>query len=295
MDACRRSRVGASRQDRLAGLHMLNVYVCFNQISYVVACEHARSLPEVGSIVLVDRQRVVTQERYADLHHRALTRWGLTRTLPAVAFRRASRVYVPHDQGGRLVRMLRRSAGSYGLIDDGLDTLRDRPRNIDPTRLQASTELLTFTDYDPPAHWTKDLKLARACGLTLLSEDERAPADCSGLKVLCVESPGLDIERLLPTLGEPAGRVGVFVHGNIHKRGKVPDACVRLDGGAKSIERTLFNFSGAVHCGETMVTAFLLHCPRTAQLTVHLSRRQYDNLQCLHERFRAQGVELRIE
>lgn len=263
-------------------------YVCYNQLTYLVACEHVLSAGSASrATILVAPERVTPQPRYTAVLHRPLSRRQLLIAWLRCVFAGPRVVYIPHHNTRRLVRMLASAAASTRLVDDGLDTLRDRPHHIDINELPKIDELLTFQDYTELPRWTERVAVKRVCALEILLQDVRPALPTAALKAVIVESPGVDMTRLDALTRARPDEMFVFVHGNPNKRTPLPAALRRSQPDAYSIERTIVGFEGDVVAGETMVSVFVAHCARKSRLILQLSRPQYDNLACLHARFRA--------
>jgi len=258
-------------------------YICYNQVSYLVASEHARRSGSHNALVLFAPERVQVQARYSAVRHRRLNRLHLALACMAGWFR-STTIYVPHHRTSRLVAVLMRIADSVRLIDDGLDTLRESPNNIDVRRVHEFDEFLTFHDYPRLASWTDGLAVNRVCGLAELSQDERPPMPCSGYKTIVVQSPGVDLPEVQTESAEPLRSTIVFLHSNPAKRGQIPLGYSQVVlGAAFSLERTVNEFAGTVISGETMVTVQALFQPHQCDLIVQMSRSQYENLKALHD------------
>lgn len=270
-------------------------YVCYNQVSYVVACEHAMRNDPSRATLLIDAARVATQARYLQsLRHMPIAR----RQVMVVCLRSLLRpisLYVPHRRFGWMMRLLTRLAGSLGLVDDGLDTLRERPKNIDAGSIADFSELLTFEDYESLASWTRSLKVHRVCPLSRLVDDVRPALSKLGARALVVQSPGVEISSAASELNVSPGEVMVLLHSNPHKRDEVPQQYPSRLTRDCSIEKTVLAFDGPVLTGETMVTVVALYLKRPSRLIVALSAAQYANLQCLHARLSADGVRLVLD
>ncbi len=273
----------------------LTFYVCYNQVSYVVACEHALRVDPSSARLLIDSARVWTQPRYAkSLAHRELDNWQVMLAC-LLSFMQPVALYVPHRRFGLMMRALCRLADSLGLVDDGLDTLREKPKNIDVDSLGDFTELLTFEDYESLASWTRGLKDRRVCALSRLLEDIRPELASGGARALVVQSPGVRPSSAALELGVAPHEVLMLLHSNPNKRGDVPPGYASQSARDCSIEKTVLGFDGPVLTGETMVTVVALYLRRGADLVVELTAEQYANLKCLHGRLSTAGVRLLLD
>jgi len=269
-------------------------YVCYNQVSYVVACEHALRTNPSRATLFIDRTRVAMQPRYAyALAHRQLGHWYVMFACIRSLLQPIT-LYVPHRRFGLMLRVLSRLAASLGLLDDGLDTLRERPKNIDVFSLADFSELLTFEDYECLASWTSGLPDIRVCPLSKLVTDFRPKLSVNGARALVVQSPGVDLASAASGFGMTPEEVLVILHSNPNKRGDAPPKYQSRGARDCCIEKTVLSFEGPVLTGETMVTVVALYLRQRAELVVELSTSQYDNLKCLHSRFASDRVRLTV-
>lgn len=264
-------------------------YVCLNQVSYVIACEHATLHP--GGTILADPGRVRLEQRYRHVD----TKWLVRRTLVACLLRSLVRrpvlLYLPHRRTGRLVLALAALAVEVHLIDDGLDTLRDVPRNIELDSFGVAVQLLTFADYLVAGAWTRRVTLVRVCALSVLLDDERPPLETAGFDTVVVESPGVGAG-----VEAAAGRTLYVAHPSRHKKASPPPGTTVTNARFCSLEKALVAFEGTIVVGETMVLVVLLFAARSpeARLQVHLTGTQHANLRSLHDRLSGRGVDLRL-
>jgi hypothetical protein len=265
-------------------------YVCYNQVSYTVACENALQTDPHLAVLLVAPDRIYAQARYAHMVHRPLSRLQLARACLAAWLDRQSTLYTPHHRTPRLVRWLARLSGRVCLVDDGLDTLREQPRNVDCRQLGGIDELITFTDYAQLARWTAGLDVRRVCRLADLGQDDRPAMDVRGVETLVVESPGVDLSRT----ASPSEGLLVVTHSNPDKRAAVPAGCRSARADGCSLERTVAAFDGALVVGESMVLVFALHRPPRGRLHVQLKRASYENLVALHGLLARADVQLEL-
>ncbi len=260
----------------------IDIYVCYNQITYVVACEHATATATRSKVIAFDGERVVRQGRYADLNHIDIRHRYSRLKLLSMVVSFSTALYVPHLRGGRLIKFLAASAQRIILIDDGLDTLRDVPKNIGYRDIRRVEGLITFRDYRVVGSWARDLPISAVCPLSTLADDERPTADLTGLKVVIVESPGVHGDSVLRDLNSVSSEVGFFPHSNVRKRLIEAGEFRLLDGKQNSIERSLAGFQGTVITGASMVTVFLLHCHPDTRMKILLQREDFLNLSSMH-------------
>ena len=271
----------------------IRYYICLNQISYLMACEHCAQAGFEGSVVLIDPARVREQSRYANCVTRPISRIVVLQCILRSALRRPDTVYVPHHRAGRLIAKLSSLARRTHFLDDGMDTLRDRPKAIDLDRIPSGAELLTFSDYSQLGAWTRRVTPVRICSLEVLGQDDREPLDAREFATVVIESPGILADSPDHSRGE---RVLYVTHPSSFKNTKPPSGAVVLRSDKNSLERTLANFAGRVVVGETMILPYLLHRARNPELRleVELSQAQHRNLSALHDLLRVNCARLTI-
>lgn len=270
-------------------------YVCYNEVSYVVAAEHAlRSSAADDPTILYASERIKVRKQYEGLRHRPLTRTQLALACIRLAMSSRSVVYVPHHRTPRSVAWLLRRASSWALVDDGLDTLRERPKNIDVDALTQRPSLLTFTDYSQLAGWTRGVDVVRVCSLSKLAREHDDRLDLGAYRTIIIDSPGVDPSHLPAAVNRDPATLLVFVHGNPNKRGAVREDSTTAAAGRYSLEKAISDFEGEVVCGESMATVYALHCACKCRLTIQLRRAQHDNLAALHGLIGSSGARLQI-
>jgi hypothetical protein len=270
-------------------------YVCYNQVSYTLACEHALSSATRTSTILYATDRLSIDSRYKGLCHRRLCRSELVKAWLIATVRRDTTLYLPHWRGGRLIGALAQAASTVGMLDDGLDTLRAHPKNIHNRDLVPGTEFLTFTDYPRLADWTLDLNITRVCGLETLAAGDRPAASTDGVRAIVVESPGIDVAAALAHCGAAPSQVLFFSHGNPAKRLTRPSGMLAASAGEFSIERTVSAFEGLIYCGESMVAVFALLRATRVKLVVQLTQAQAQNLAIVLPWIRQAGAVLQVQ
>jgi hypothetical protein len=270
---------------------MREIFFCLNQVSYVLAGEQLRRRSPAGSLIAIAAQRVSRQARFRDLHTVDISRAGTLRTTLAAIASSRTRTFVPHQKTGRLIQLCARVAGETALIDDGMDTLRDVPHNLDLARLPGVRQLVTFSDYHLVGRWAAGLQRIASVPLAVLAEDDRPAFDLGAFDTVIVESPGIGApDRFL------SGR-GLYVrHPSPVKQRSPPAGMALFPSGTHGLEKSLQGYRGRVVVGESLLLPFLLASADRAQrrLVVQLSRRQYDNLTALHEALAGPAVTLEV-
>jgi len=264
----------------MARAGMIDIFVCTNEVNYTVALGELRRRPR-PSLLVFDPFRCDTRPAratwqmalgpWADRIARNLGRLGLLRT-----------AHVPHLRfRPRLLREVQR-ARCVAYLDDGLDTLRRQPQNIDLTALPAQrADFLTFHEYSELPAWLRAFEVRKVCSLRELAHAGRRPIDLAGIDHLFVESPGLDAGELIAALGIDPKRALCVRHPVPHKRGTLPAQCASVEGRGHDLEATLLTARGIdLYFGSTMAAVFALVTQASTDNRIHvqLDAAQHANL-----------------
>lgn len=264
------------------GRGITRVVFCPNQIAATLALGMARSLatPQRLEVVFWSGRCDVSAlqahgvpcypySRAACL--KILLRHGLTGKIECV---------LPHRRLGRVINGFAAVCSSIAIVDDGLDTLRDTPRNIDPAEFPAGTTYYTFTYPGTLGRWLGRFEVRRVANLSMLAETGRPQMELRGVRRLVVESPPLEGIQAELDLGN-AGTL-VVLHSNVNKRTLKWPGMRTVNGADMSIEGSLSQFEGEVVTGETMVAVYALSIAQRAfSLKIHLTAAQAANLEPL--------------
>ena len=259
----------------------MDLFVCTNEVNYTVALGELRQRPR-SSLLVFDPVRCdkratggawqVPQGAWVDRVVRILGRLRLLDT-----------AYVPHLRfSPRLLREVRR-ARRLAYLDDGLDTLRRQPHNIDTTAPPSERpSFLSFSEYvDLPA-WLDAFDVRRVCSLRDLAHaGHRKPIDLMGIDHLFIESPGLDAGEVIAALGVDPSRALCVRHPVPHKRVALPGQCATVEGRAHDLEATLLAARGLdLYFGSTMAAVFALVTEAAVHNRIHvqLDDAQHANL-----------------
>jgi hypothetical protein len=269
---------------------MRELFFCLNQVSYVLATGYLVSQPALQGAIRFDIRRVRPLPRFKRLHSAAISPGRTVCAAASAIVAGPTRAWVPHERTGRLIQWCARACSETALIDDGMDTLRDVPKNLDLARMPGVSTLLTFADYRVVGRWATGLQHIAGAALAALADDDRPAFDLRPYRTVIVESPGVAAQRF-------AGDRALYVpHPSPIKRLASPPACSLFPAHTHSLEKSLLSFRGRVVVGETMLLPFLLATRHDGlrELIVTLTRQQYGNLTALHGDLVAAGVSLEL-
>jgi hypothetical protein len=250
---------------------MIDIFVCTNEVNYTVALGELRRHPR-PSLLVFDPFRCDTRPArrvwqmplgpWADRIARNLGRLGLLGT-----------AHVPHLRfRPRLLREVQR-ARRIAYLDDGLDTLRRVPQNIDLTALPAQrARFLTFSEYRELPQWLQAFDVRKVCSLRDLAHaGDRTPIDLARIDHLFIESPGLDAGELIAALGVDPQRTLCVRHPVPHKRGTLPALCASVEGRGHDLEATLLAARDIdLYFGSTMAAVFALVTEASTRNRIHV-------------------------
>jgi hypothetical protein len=130
-----------------------------------------------------------------------------------------SAIYVPHHRLPRILTFIYYKATSRFLIDDGMDTLRDKPRNITVGRLSEVDAYFSFTELRGFPKWMPRSQVRAITSMNRLSVQDKLVSDyLLSYDYFFFESPGLDVGELIEMMGIPTEKALVFPHPVLAKR-----------------------------------------------------------------------------
>jgi hypothetical protein len=271
------------------------VVFCPNQIAATLALGMARSLVSPYRLVVVfwpgrcDVSALQAQGVLCHVYSRAaclkiLLRHWLSTKIECV---------LPHRRLGRVVNSFAAVCPSLAMVDDGLDTLRDTPRNVDPAEFPAGTAFYTFSYPGALGRWLSRFEVRRVASLSMLAETSRPQIELCGVRRLVVESPPLDGMQAELDLAKPGTLV--VLHSNVNKRTLKWPGMRTVNGADTNIEGSLSKFEGEVVTGETMVAVYALSVAQRAfSLEIHLTVAQAANLEPLIAMVKANQPDARV-
>ncbi|CAH0343187.1 hypothetical protein [Rhizobium sp. CECT 9324] len=254
--------------------------VCANQVT--VAIVHAllgRETEEQQTIVVYnsDRCDVEELERRGVLCVPFTHRWLCALVLIRYCILGNAELCLPHHRFGRSILWLLTFARKTSLIDDGLDTLRNVPRNVEPEKFAAGTTFYTFRYDVELGRWLSRFNVERVADIGVLSGSGRQMIDLSATRRLIVESP--PIARVASELRLNENGTLLVRHSNVNKQVLPRSEGKEVAGADVALERSLQDFSGEIVVGESMVAVFaLLNESPSYKLTVYLPKENIESL-----------------
>jgi len=261
---------------------LTRVVFCPNQITTTIALGMARSIGSPQQIVVVysparcdvsalQAQGVICHAFSRTVCLKILLRYGLIGQIECI---------LPHRRLGRTINGFAALCASLAIVDDGLDTLRDTPKNIECSDFPVGTAFYTFTYSSALGRWLSRFEVRPVATLSMLAETGRPRINLRGVRRLVVESPHLD--RIQADLDLANQSTLVVRHSSIVKQTLKWPGMRTINGADVSIEGSLDDYEGEVVTGETMVAVYALFVNHSAfTLKIHLTAEQADNLEPL--------------
>ncbi len=251
---------------------MIKFIFCYNQISYVLAKEFDNQYNSIN-VIIFDGKRIKTRnQKFTEFHYSRLIAF-LILLLCFIPF--FFEIVIPHTKGGKLISLISRFSSNLSYIDDGMDSIRERPRNLDLDSLVPNMKYYSFNYKHPTANWLKKLQVIKLIGVDSLLFDTRDVFDFGIYQQVIIDSPGVSSVHF-SSIGS------IFItHPNKSKSTNFFNNCIK--GNSIALEKSLFDYRGEIIVGESMVLIFLLNCiGDLSNLTVYLNESDYKNLVCLH-------------
>ena len=259
----------------------MDLFVCTNAINYTVAVSGVLAVRPRPAILLYETRRFAVRPQPG------LRQWKLSvqtlRLLRLLSLVRPfDTVHVPHHKLSRRLDPVLARAARVEYLDDGLDTLRQQPRNFDLARLQPGDRYHTFREYPALPAWLDRLDVQHDCSLGAVLQTALQPRqDLSAYRHVFIESPGLNPQALCQALALDPAQVLVIRHPIAFKRGPLPEGCAAIVGNTLDSEGSLLATRGKdIYCGETMAFFLLLYAgaARQHRLWLQMGEAQWQGL-----------------
>lgn len=169
-------------------------------------------------------------------------------------FFRPDEVIVPHLRW-RLASLFITLGRKWSLIDDGLDTFRNSPRNIDISKISENKNFYTFRNVEI-ADWLSPLNIVCLCGIENLTYSAKEVLDFSRYDTIVIESPGVHGYLEKHTILE--ANTFFIVHSNSNKNIHVDFKFDSIVGNQLALEASIKSFKGKIIVGESMVAVYLM-------------------------------------
>jgi hypothetical protein len=160
-------------------------------------------------------------------------------------------LYVPHFKVGTIIKFLSKFAKEVGIIDDGLDTFRDYPKNVKLQEFKSNVSYLTFSYEMPIGQWLSNTKVHNIINQSWLLQSSSKKIDLSSYKYLLIESP--NVHEIFNKYNFCSKDVLVIRHPSPLKKDEEYKYLNELNGKDIAIEDSIDSFRGHLFIGATMV------------------------------------------
>lgn len=247
------------------------IFFCQNRISYVIALKVAKSK---SVLIIANKDRISKKNSFTIYYNKIISSIVLL-----LSFKK-NLVVIPHTKTSKILKWIALYARNLSWIDDGMDTFRDKPKNIDLSLVKEGTKYYTFQHSVPVANWINSMQKIEICPLAEICQHEKPTLNLKNYHSLVIESTGIDANDFVE-------RNDVFYikHGNPTKNQILTNQHVKNFeiGSNINVENTALHFQGNIFIGETMVLIYLLTYKDTySNIHVHLTNRQFENLSNIH-------------
>lgn len=232
--------------------------ISLNKISFTVLQSYLLGNSTKDFMVLYDKRRINLDDikintqnvKYIKINRLVLIFFALLSMIGKI-----ETLLIPHHILGRIGNIIRFFAKEVHYIDDGMDTLRDRPKNFDLSKYDENSIYYTFKEYKYFGKWLEHRKIEQVATIKDLVEDKPAYQIDDGF--LVVESPGLSIE----SIEQKNKKMYLFQHPSPLKQIKWERDFELIDSKKYSVENTILNMTkGEIYIGETMSLIISIYC-----------------------------------
>lgn len=251
---------------------MIKFIFCYNQISYTLAKKFDEKYRTLN-IIIYDGNRI-------KVYGKSFKEFKYTKFIAFIVFLCSffsafCEVVIPHTNGGNVLSLISKFCRNLSYIDDGMDTFREKPKNIDVAALTLNSRYYTFDYSTATATWLMSLNKIPLTKINSLIHDSRELLDLSKYGRVVVDSPGVNIDFFA------SDNTFIVLHPNKSKSSVYNKFSIK--GNTIPLEKSLINYDGEIVVGESMVFIFLLNCLiDLSKVTLCLNIKDYENVKCLH-------------
>jgi hypothetical protein len=256
----------------------LKILFCYNQVSYSLA-KNIENNGLFNNVIVISQKRIsrtINKNGIFEVNYNTFLAFIV---LIISIFPIGVEIVIPHTRGGKILNIISKIAYKLSYIDDGMDTFREIPKNVDLSQLRSNSNYFTFDYKISIATWLKDINIIKVIGINELTNDGKLAIDLEIYQNVIIESPGIigyDF-RLVDS------KYFVIQHSNPNKNINQLKLISNQNGKNFSLEKTLKSYRGEIILGETFILIYLI-CSNynLSNITLCLYRSDYNNLKCLH-------------
>ncbi len=260
----------------------LRVVFCANQVSLCIAVALSQIDRECVNTIIFYMPARCDSLAYQDCDVELIpyTKSSFIKFLFATKFSRPDEVCVPHMRMGRVINVYSGYSKSLSAIDDGMDTFREKPRNIIPASFANGSFYYTFNYKITLANWLSRFSIRKTCCIKNLSISSRPKASLLNITDMIIESPG--VSDIRHSQNSNVSNILIVKHSNQYKNTMNFSGGIQVSGAEIGIENTIDNFTGLLIVGESMAMVYALLCGKTdLKIHVMLTQNAFDNLRSL--------------
>lgn len=257
----------------------MTLAISLNKISFTVLRSYILQNNSEKFIVLYDKRRINLNDininnnnvKYIKINRLVIMFFALLSLMGMV-----DKLFMPHHMFGQIGNIIRIFAKEVHYIDDGMDTLRDRPKNFDLSKYDENSIYYTFKEYKYFGKWLQNKKIEQIASIKDLIEDKPAYEINDG--ILVVESPGLNVE----IIEQDSKKMYLFQHPSSSKQIKWKRYFTKVDSSNYSVENTILQMKkGEVYIGETMSLVISIYCGLSDEVNIICQLNSLNNLSCV--------------
>lgn len=253
--------------------------ISLNKISFTVLQSYLLQNSSEKLTILYDKRRINLADvkiNNKNVKYIKINRWVIIYFALLSLIGKVDKLFIPHHILGRIGNLIKVFTNEVHYLDDGMDTLRDKPKNFDLTKYDENSIYYTFKEYRYFGKWLDGKKIEQIASIKDLIEDKPAYKIENGL--LVVESPGIKKNEIELSKKE----IYLFRHPSPFKQIRWKRDFTRIDSSIYSVENTILNMkSGEVYIGETMSLVICIYNGISHDLKIVCQLNSLNNLSCV--------------
>ena len=253
------------------------IFFCYNQISYVIA-KNIFIEDKIINIIFYTENRITKSHPKQTIFELKYSKFYTFIILILSSLFTFIEIVIPHTNGGKIIKYISTYGKNISYIDDGLDTFRVIPKNLNLILIENNTKYYTF-DYDiPVAKWTNNFNIIKSINIQELNNSNKLGLKLDNFKNLIIDSPNIEF-----LLFNKIDDTFLIKHPNKNKSTIYNNDYPFINGNQISVEKTITNFNGNIYIGESFLIVFILStCKNLERIKVTLNKANYENLEVLH-------------
>lgn len=260
----------------------MKFFFCYNKISFLIAKDY-RKIYKYSFIILFKSR--VKKESKTNLSQIYYNKFNALIIFFLSLISKKIEIIIPHTNGGKIIKLMSIYSKNLSFIDDGMDTFRDKPKNINLKGIKKNTKYYSFNYKIPVANWLQNFLIIKVSDILNLDRAKENIVDLKSYNFLIIESNGINFS----TLTELDDSTLVIKHPSKIKNNNLVESKYNSIY-CSNLESSISNYNGKIIIGETMVLIYLLHSKFQLQkILLQLKKADYNNLTCLHSIFNKTG------